>query len=105
MAALGGIFTQSDQQISTDNFDWLPVPVYSVSNDDDYFLSVTKQCDRFDYEVLQFLNQNDRFNKLIEHNKQLIDYIKRNSGLDQVSSMDIGYIYDALSIERSKGFR
>lgn len=102
---LAGMFPPSGDQIWNEDLAWRPVPVHTLAREYDYFLHVKRACDRYEYEMTKYLNENDRFDRLIERHRPLIDYLKEHSGLENPQIKDIDHIYDTLSIEQSKGFK
>lgn len=63
-----------------------------------------KQCDRFDYVLNRYMNE-DRYKGIWRQNQQLIKYLEQQSGEKLETLTAIWKLYDTLSIERLKGKR
>lgn len=83
---------------------WQPVPVHTIPSNDDFTLQDTRKCPRFDYVQALYLNENDRFKKLIARYQPLINFLKENTGESQLAMSDLLVVHDTLSIEKLKGF-
>lgn len=102
---MAGLFPPTGDQIWNKDLNWQPIPIHTISFEEDYLLHVTKQCDRFEYEMTNYLNENDRFKKLIERFWPVIEVIKEKSGTELWKIMDLLIFYDTLDVERSKGLQ
>lgn len=104
-ANLAGFFPPAADQMWNENLHWQPIPVHTIPSGSDYLLHVTQPCDRFDYLLTNYLNENDRFDHLLEDFWPTFDIIKSNTGQDNWRMMDILTLYDTLKVERLKGFQ
>lgn len=103
-ANLAGVFPPAEHQIWNDEIRWHPIPIHTQPSDEDFLLATSKQCDRFDYEMVKFLNESN-YNGLFERFKPFIDYLETKTELKLSSLINIMLLYDALNVERLNGKR
>lgn len=105
-ANLAGFFPPAGNQVWNDNLNWQPIPVHTIPGEGDYMLHAKTACDRYEYEMANYLIEDGRFNKTIESVRPLIDYIKKYSGMNEMNMYDLEHnIYDTLSVEQMEGFK
>lgn len=100
---LASLFPPSDNQI-WNPIGLNPIPVHTIPENQDYTLGVRKSCDRFEYEMSHYINSTAYTDLFVEHRK-LIKYLEKHSGKKIKSLIDIGLLYDTLSIEMARGYR
>lgn len=101
---LAGMFPPSDDQIWNENFRWQPIPVHSIAAPDDYILATSKQCDRFDFMMSNYLNKTN-YKRLFKKHRSLFNYLEIHSGKKMATLKDLLLLYDTLTVERLKGKR
>lgn len=104
-ANLAGLFPPTDTQIWNENLMWQPIPVHTIPSETDYLLHVTRQCDRFDYLLTDYLNEDDRLDNLLKDFWPIFDIIKKETGQEKWKLMGILTFYDTLYVEKSRGFQ
>lgn len=104
LSNLAGMYPPVDNQVWNGALMWQPVPVHTIPSNDDFTLQDTRKCPRFDYVQALYLNENDRFKKLIARYQPLINFLKENTGESQLAMSDLLVVHDTLSIEKLKGF-
>lgn len=101
-ANLAGLYTPIDDQV-WDPLKWMPIPVHTVPEKNDYMLAGKKHCQRYNYEKKKLLKSNE-FTKLMEQNKKLLDYLTQMTGR-KINTLDqVEYIYNTLYIESLYNF-
>ncbi|EZA59943.1 prostatic acid phosphatase [Ooceraea biroi] len=98
-ANLAGLYPPVKNQV-WDSLKWMPIPVHTVSEKEDYLLRQTKYCPRYDYE-LQKLLTSPEFLRINKENAKLYDYLTENSGMEISSLKNAEHLYDTLKIENS----
>lgn len=103
-ASMAGMFKPSPEQMWKDNLQWMPIPVHTKSHTEDYTLAVSKRCDRFQYEMMNYI-KTDEYRELFEKHQQLIQFLEKHSGQKIRALLDITDLYDTLIIQQRKGMR
>lgn len=101
---LAGMFPPAANQVWNVALMWQPIPIHTIVRNEDYLLQDKKKCPRFEYLQALYLNENDRFKKLVARYRPLINFIKEKTGKQQPSMDDLLVIRDTLSVEKSNGF-
>lgn len=101
---VAGVFPPENHQSWNDEIFWQPIPIHTTPLSDDYLLAQSKKCDRFDYEMVKYLNESD-YNGLFRQYGSLVAYLRHKTGLELSSLTSIMLLYDALNIERLKDKR
>lgn len=104
---LAALFPPSGDQIWNENLAWNPIPIHTTPESQDYFLGARKRCDRFDYEMNNFINSTAYTDLFVKYEK-LIKYLEKHSGISYTKEKtlnDIPFLYDTLSIEKTRGYR
>lgn len=99
---LAGFFSLLENQTQNESFDWQPIQVQKLHASEYHLLATTKECDRFDYLMVEHLNKNNSYNELFKHSRPLINYLEANSGMKVSNILDLVILYDTLSVELLK---
>lgn len=96
-ANLAGLYPPVQNQI-WDSIKWMPIPVHTVPEKQDYLLRASENCPRYDYELEKVLTSPE-----LEHinkaNAKLYAYLTKNSGGKVYSLKEAEHLYDVLYIE------
>lgn len=103
-ATLASLFPPSGDQIWNENLAWNPIPIHTIPENQDYTLGVRKPCDRSEYEMKQYINSTAYTDLFVKH-RELLKYLEKHSGKKLKSMIDIGLLYDTLSVEKARGYR
>ncbi|XP_046643303.1 prostatic acid phosphatase-like [Daphnia pulicaria] len=95
---LAGLFQPNDNQTWHPDLAWQPIPVHTIAKEQDLLLVLESECPRYD-ELLAQLNSSPDVRKRMDSNKEMLDYLAVNSGLNMTEIDDIEYLYDTLFIE------
>lgn len=79
LATLAGLFPPNEDERFIDDFDYHPIPIHTLPFQNDHLLATQRQCDRFDLEMQQFL-QESYYKTLFKQHRKLIKYLEENSG-------------------------
>lgn len=101
-ANLAALFVPFGDQIWNDELLWQPVPIHVQPANQDYVLATQKKCNRFDYEMLKFIN-GSVYKGIFTQYKPLIDHLRINTNSKLTTILQILLIYDTLYVEKLKG--
>lgn len=101
-ACLAALFIPSGNQKWNDDLEWQPVPVHVQPANQDYVVATQKKCDRFDYEMLKYINGSE-YQSIFKQYQPLIDYMRVNTKMKLSSILQILTVYDILFVEKLKG--
>lgn len=101
-ANLAGLFPPIGNQIWMNDLDWQPVPVHTTPKSEDYLLASAKQCDHYDYVMLDFMNKSD-YKKIFVEYQPLFSYLETNSGQNLSTLLLLSLLRDTLFVEQSTG--
>lgn len=102
-ANLAGLYPPSGEQVWKSSLKWQPIPIHSMSMNNDFVLYPITSCPRFDFLLEEYFESPEMAVLLNEH-QPLIDYLQKNSGYETILTMtQIMLIYDTLFIERLNG--
>lgn len=96
-ANLAGLYPPTDDQ-KWDIKDWMPIPVHTVPQSEDYVLASKKYCDKYTFEYERVLNSPE-MKSLNEANQQLYNYLTKHSGRKISSLETVEFLYNTLFIE------
>lgn len=97
-----GLFPPTEDQIWNESINWQPIPIHTIPLDDDYLVYQDHSCDKIDTLADELLESNDIKSLLDEHN-DLIEYLKKHSGIKIRDPGDFEIIYDSLTTEYLRG--
>lgn len=101
-AGLAAMFPPANDEVWNKNLPWQPIPVHALPRTEDHLLSSEKQCNRFDYVMLEYMNTTaytDYFTKY----KSLYSYLEQHSGMELTTLTGMTLLYDALYVAQLKG--
>ncbi|XP_012268558.2 prostatic acid phosphatase [Athalia rosae] len=101
-ANLAGLYPPYGNQV-WDKVKWLPIPVHTVPELEDNILAGKKECPRYNLELKKVVNSPE-MREINERNKDLYEYVTKNSGNLITSILDIERVYDTLFIEELFNF-
>lgn len=96
-ANLAGLYPPVKDQI-WDRIKWMPIPIHTIPEDQDYVLSGKKYCARYKYELEKVLNSPER-REIRKANEKLYSYLYKNTGLKISTLEDVEHLYNTLYIE------
>lgn len=103
-STVASLFPPFGDQLWNEDLQWMPIPIHTIPQDQDYILGVLKPCDRFDFEMAKYTNTT-AYTSIFADYKAFIRHLEENSGKQLPRLLNILKLCDALSIERSRGFR
>lgn len=96
-ANLAGLYPPVKDQI-WDNIKWMPIPVHTVSEKQDYVLKGSKYCPRYNYELEKVLTSPE-MEQINKANAKLYAYLTENTG-SKISSLEqVNQLYNILYIQ------
>lgn len=101
---VASLFPPFGDQLWNEDLQWMPIPIHTTPEVQDYILGVMKTCDRFDLEMAKYTNTT-AYTSIFADYKAFIRHLEENSGKQLTRLLDILTLCDTLSIERSRGFR
>ncbi|EFN77523.1 Lysosomal acid phosphatase [Harpegnathos saltator] len=96
-ANLAGLYPPIKDQI-WDRMKWMPIPVHTIPENQDYVLSGKKYCARYKCELEKVLNSPER-QRINKENAELYSYLTKNSGYKISSLEHVEHLYNTLYIE------
>lgn len=91
-----------DDRIGGKNINWQPISVHTEPLSTDYLLASQKRCDRFDYLMIEYMNETV-YPVLSTEYKSLISFLEEQSGTELTTLTSINNLYDTLLIEQLNG--
>uniref|UniRef100_A0A5S6QWF5 acid phosphatase n=1 Tax=Trichuris muris TaxID=70415 RepID=A0A5S6QWF5_TRIMR len=99
---LAGLFPPAGSQVWNSEIKWQPVPIHTVSVENDYLLKVGHECPAFD---AMLKDAHDRFvANLYKGYDTFFQFLKNVTGVKVVDSASVKRIATALQLEASAGF-
>lgn len=96
-ANMAGLYPPVRTQI-WDRIKWMPIPVHTIPEDQDYVLSGKKYCPRYEYELKKVL-ASPEIERINRANARLYNYLTEKTGSKIYSLETVGHLYDTLYIE------
>lgn len=96
-ANLAGLYPPRGNQV-WDKLNWMPIPVHTVPEVEDWVLASRKYCPKYVKE-LQNVQNSDEMKKIYEDNKELYQYLAKETGMRVLQLYDVESIYNTLFIE------
>lgn len=84
------------------NFNWQPIPIHTISLNDDYLLNSFVPCPRFDQMFREHMDSQE-IKSLLEQNSELIDFMERGSGKTLPELVDVLNLYNIIYVQSRKG--
>jgi len=104
MSNLAGLYPPVGDEVWNEGLAWQPIPVHTVPIQEDILLSDRPTgCPRLE-ELLTAAEQSQEIQSVYKENKELMEYISKNSGRTISTAYDMDYIYDTLFIESLYNF-
>ncbi|XP_055307975.1 prostatic acid phosphatase-like [Sitodiplosis mosellana] len=101
---LAGLYPPTGQQVWQASFKWQPIPVHTVALESDYLLyPVPTSCPRFTHYFNEYL-QSVEMKSLMREHKDFIDFLRKNSGIQNMTLEALTILYDTLFVQNLKGF-
>ncbi|KAL6262448.1 hypothetical protein P5V15_007534 [Pogonomyrmex californicus] len=97
-ANLAGLYPPVKNQV-WDNIKWMPIPVHTVPEKEDYVLRASKRCPRYDYELEKVMTSPE-MERVRKANAKLYAYLTEHTGDNIFSLKTAEHLYDVLYIER-----
>ncbi|XP_076627533.1 prostatic acid phosphatase [Colletes latitarsis] len=96
-AHLAGLYPPNGGQV-WDTIKWMPIPVHTIPENEDYVLAARKYCPRYNYEFDKVL-KSPEMKRIDKENKDLYAYLTKKSGNKISSLRTVAELYDILFIE------
>lgn len=96
-ANLAGLYPPQGKQI-WGNIKWMPIPVHTVPEKEDYLLAGKKYCPRYSMELLKVKNSPE-IRKINEENADLYKYLVAKSGKKIFDLETLEQLYNTFYIE------
>ncbi|KAL6421287.1 hypothetical protein ACFW04_011891 [Cataglyphis niger] len=96
-ANLAGLYPPVKNQV-WDDIKWMPIPVHTIPEKQDYVLKASKYCPRYNYELEKVLTS-PKMKRINKANAKLYAYLTENSG-NKISSLEeVNQLYNILYIQ------
>jgi len=95
---LAGAFPPNDKQMWNSDLQWIPIPIYSISSEQDNMLRVTKSCPVYDVEFQKAKNETEK-EMLIKY-EYFFSYISNHTGMVINHISDVENIFNSLNIQQ-----
>lgn len=106
-----GLFPPSEKEIWNKSLKlWQPIPIHTVPTEQDFpllrfFVNISDpSCPRYSHLIQKYLNSPEMA-ALLKNHSDFIGFLEKKSGQKNLSLIDIYNIYDALLIQKLKGFK
>lgn len=106
-----GLFPPSGKEIWNESLKlWQPIPIHTVPTGQDFPLLkssvniLDSSCPRYSHLIEEYLNSPE-MTALLQNHSEFIGFLEKYSGKKNPSLIDIYDIYDALLIQKFKGFK
>ncbi|XP_015510724.1 prostatic acid phosphatase isoform X1 [Neodiprion lecontei] len=96
-ATLAGLYPPGGDQVWGE-LEWMPIPVHTMPVCDDILLTCRNYCPKYEKELRNVMNSPE-VRKIDDDNKELYDYLRKNTGYLVQSVNDVATIYDTLHIQ------
>lgn len=99
-ANLAGFFSRDINS----NCEQKSVPIHTVPIEEEYLLAAEKECKHFDYLMIEY-EKTSEYQRLFMDHEPLITHLEKTLNISFRTITDLVNLYDALLIERIKGYR
>lgn len=96
-ASLAGLFPPEDDEKLSDEILWQPIPVHSIPLN-----SNEKLCEKHEAAYEKYLTESPEIQKIYSDHANLFQHLTEKSGEDIETISDVYYLYNTLSIEKSR---
>lgn len=79
--ALAGLYRPTGDQQFVQGLPWDPVPIHTMPEDEDAYVSVTRPCPAYD-KIYNPLTKSEYFKNLLKENSDLVTFLNENTGWD-----------------------
>ncbi|VVC27957.1 Histidine phosphatase superfamily,Histidine phosphatase superfamily, clade-2 [Cinara cedri] len=95
---LAGLFPPPENQIWNKDLLWTPVPIYSISPNEDNILRVTKPCPVYNVEFEKAKNATEK--QMLFKYKTFFSYLSNHTGMEIQHLSDVENIFNSLTIQQ-----
>lgn len=100
---LAGMFPPKNQQIWNESLLWQAIPIHTMPESIDYILAMKRPCPLY-IKAFKEYEQSEEIQWILEHFRELIQYLEMHSGLKLDRIVQIKSLYETLWIENLKNF-
>jgi len=97
-AFLAGAFPPNGKQIWNNDLQWIPIPIHSISPNEDNILRVTKPCPAYDVEFEKAKNETEK--RMLIKYETFFNYVSNHTGLEIKHLSDVENIFNSLTIQQ-----
>ncbi|KAL1131447.1 hypothetical protein AAG570_011064 [Ranatra chinensis] len=100
---LAGLFPPQGYQLWNPKIPWQPIPIWEEPFDVSDYLQLVRVCPSYAVEMVKATKElNDQ---LLDANRDLLDYLSVNSGINITTIGEIHSIWDALTMQFENGYK
>jgi len=103
LSNLAGLYPPEGYWQWNTNLAWQPIPVHTVPQEEDSLLSSHAVCPRFTQLHKEVLEESNFMKNIYKENRELFEYISKNSGENITDIVHLDYVFDTLLIESIYG--
>lgn len=96
-ACLAGLFPPEDNEKFCDQILWQPIPVHTIPLN-----SNKKLCEKHDAAYEKYMTESPEMQKIYTEHANLFTHLTEKSGEDIETISDVYYLFNTLSIEKSR---
>lgn len=102
--AAAGLFPPTKDAVWNEKLNWQPIPLHSMSIDQDKLLIPLVKCPRY-RKMLSDYEKSPEIANLFKQHEKLLRFMEKNSGKEIRTLADILLFRDVFYVERLRGFR
>lgn len=99
-ANLAAVYPPIDEDRFTNDIDWQPIPVHTLSENVDNILGTVKECPKYDAALKAYMKQSQEVKDLIAENKDNLLYWSEMCGSKIKTLKDVRDLHKTLFIEQ-----